>query len=165
MMLSYNTFGVVMLETSKTNGAVATLRQHGAADVSPEGPVMKPALAKALDLSAVGLSALCLAHCLALPALALALPLLGAWAKAEWAHLVFISLAVPIALLALIDGSTGRPVSWRLAGLAGTGLAHMMAGALAFPEPSWERPLTVVGGLLLASAHIANWRRRAGHAH
>lgn len=128
--------------------------------------LMKPAFAKTLDLSAVGLSALCLAHCLALPALALALPLLGSWARAEWVHVVFVSLAAPIAMLALMDWSSGRPVSWRLAVLAMVGLGLMFAGAFEVPRTSWERPLTVAGGLLLASAHIANWRRRhAGHGH
>ena len=127
---------------------------------------MKPAVARALDLSAVGLSALCLAHCLALPALALTLPLLGFWAHAEWVHVVFVSLAAPIAMLALIDWSNGRPASWRLAVLAMLGLGLMLAGALEAPRASWERPLTVAGGLLLASAHIANWRRRhTGHRH
>jgi hypothetical protein len=137
-----------------------------AAGAPSGGPTMKPTFAKALDLTAVGLSALCLVHCLALPVLALALPLLASWAHAEWVHVVFVSLAAPIALLALIDWSTGRPASWRLVGLAGAGLALMLAGALELPQGSWERPLTVAGGLLLASAHIANWRRRhAGHHH
>ena len=127
---------------------------------------MKPAIAKALDLSAVGLSALCLVHCLALPALALALPLLASWAHAEWVHVVFVSAAAPIALLALVDWSAARSTSWRHVGLAGAGLALMLAGALEFPQASWERPLTVAGGLLLAGAHVANWRRRhAGHHH
>lgn len=127
---------------------------------------MKSAFAKALDLSAVGLSALCLVHCLALPALALTLPLLASWARAEWVHVVFVGLAAPIALLALIDWRTGRPTSWRHFSLAGAGLALMLAGALELPQASWERPLTVAGGLLLASAHVANWRRRhAGHGH
>lgn len=143
-----------------------TPHHHHAADAPPGRPAMKPAFAKALDLSAVGLSALCLVHCLALPAMALALPLLASWARAEWVHVVFVSLAAPIALLALVDWSTGRPASWRLLGLAGTGLALMLAGALELPQAAWERPLTVAGGLLLASAHIANWRRRhAGHGH
>ena len=127
---------------------------------------MNPAIARALDLSAIGLSALCLVHCLALPVLALALPLLGSWAHAEWVHVVFVSLAAPIALLALMDWSMLKPSSWRLVALAAAGLGLMLAGALEVPVVSWERPLTVAGGLLLATAHLANWRRRhAGHGH
>jgi hypothetical protein len=119
---------------------------------------MKPVVARALDLSALGLSGLCLVHCLALPVLALALPLLGAWASAEWVHIVFVSLAAPIALIALVDWSTFRPSSWRLIGLAASGLGLMLAGALEIL--AWERPLTVAGALLVACAHVANWRRR-----
>lgn len=127
---------------------------------------MKPVVARALDLSAVGLSGLCMVHCLALPVLAVALPLLGAWANAEWVHVVFVSLAAPIALTALIEWPGLRPHSWRLVGLAAAGLGLMLAGAIEIPVAAWERPLTVAGGLPLASAHVANWRRRhADHHH
>jgi hypothetical protein len=36
----------------------------------------------------------------------------------------------------------------------------MISGALEFPTPGAERLLTVIGGLLLAAAHLANWRHR-----
>jgi hypothetical protein len=124
---------------------------------------MRSQLAKALDVSAVGLSALCLIHCLALPALSLLLPFLGLWAQAEWIHVAFIAAAAPIAVLALVDLRARKPHSWIILGIAASGLALMLAGAVEFPSASYERPLTVVGGLLLSGAHIANWRRR-GHA-
>lgn len=121
---------------------------------------MTPSVAKALDLSAVGLSGLCLAHCLALPALALLLPVLGTWAQAEWVHVAFVAVAAPVAALAFVDLRTRRPHAWPLAWMAAGGLALMVAGALGFPSENCERPLTVVGGLVLAGAHVANWRRR-----
>lgn len=121
---------------------------------------MTPTLARALDASAVGLSALCLVHCLALPALALLLPVLGLWAQAEWVHVAFVLVAAPVAALSFVDLSTRRPRSWRLATVAILGLALMIAGALEFPSAADERALTVVGGILLAGAHLANWRRR-----
>ncbi|WP_159088803.1 MerC family mercury resistance protein, partial [Xanthomonas fragariae] len=40
--------------------------------------------ASLLDSSSIALSGLCLLHCLALPLLAAALPLFGAWSQAEW---------------------------------------------------------------------------------
>jgi len=123
---------------------------------------MRSRLAKALDVSAVGLSALCLIHCLALPALSLLLPFLGLWAEAEWIHVAFIAVAAPIAILALVDLRARKPHSWTILGIAASGLALMLAGAVEFPSALYERPLTVLGGLLLASAHICNWRRR-GH--
>jgi hypothetical protein len=126
-------------------------------------PEMKMTLARAMDASAIGLSALCLVHCLALPALALALPFLGAWAHAEWVHVAFICAAAPIALTALVDWRTLRPHAWAFVALAALGLGLMLAGALEVPSAGWERPLTVIGGVILATAHILNWRRR--HAH
>ena len=121
---------------------------------------MNSTLAKTFDASAVGLSALCLVHCLALPAMALLLPVLGVWARAEWVHVAFVLMATPIAALTFFDFAAGRPRSWPLAIIAALGLGLMVAGALEVPGPTFERGLTVLGGALLASAHIANWRRR-----
>lgn len=59
------------------------------------------ATASALDTSAIALSSLCLLHCLALPLLAAALPLLGRWEQAEWVHVVFATAAVPLSGYAL----------------------------------------------------------------
>ena len=126
---------------------------------------MTPALAKALDASAVGLSALCLVHCLALPALVLLLPVLGFLTNAEWVHLALVLVAAPIAVLSFVDLSAGRPRSWPLMIVAILGLGLMVAGALGFPAPTFERALTLLGGALLAGAHITNWRRRHGEAH
>jgi len=125
---------------------------------------MTPSLAKTLDLSAVGLSALCLIHCLALPGLSLLLPVLGFWARAEWVHVAFVLVAAPVAILAFVDLKTLRPHAWPMLFAAAGGLGLMLAGAIEFPDPRLERPLTVVGGLLLAAAHGANWRRR-NHLH
>lgn len=125
---------------------------------------MTPNLAKALDASAVGLSALCLVHCLALPALALLLPVLGLWAQAEWVHVAFVLVAAPVAALAFVDLSTRRPRSWPLAIAALLGLTLMIAGALEIPAAVDERALTLLGGALLAGAHLANWRRRHNDA-
>jgi hypothetical protein len=124
---------------------------------------MRSQLAKALDVSAVGLSALCLIHCLALPALSLLLPVLGLWARAEWVHVAFIAAAAPVAILALVDLHARKPHSWTILGIAASGLALMLAGAIEFPSAFYERSFTVLGGLILSGAHIANWRRR-GHA-
>ena len=126
---------------------------------------MKTTVARALDASAISLSALCLVHCLALPTLALALPFVGAWAQAEWVHLALVCLAAPIALLALVDWRARRPRAWSSVALAALGLGFMLVGALEFPSVAWERPLTVIGGVLLATAHLLNWRRRHAEHH
>lgn len=109
------------------------------------------------DSFAIGLSGLCLAHCLALPLLVSLLPVAGAWAEAAWVHWLFVLLAAPVSLWTFLHPRTR---AWRLIGLAGAGLALLVAGAAGFPTDKLETPLSVAGGLLLASAHLLNWRRR-----
>lgn len=121
---------------------------------------MKSSQAALLDASAVALSSLCLLHCLALPLLAAALPLFGVWAEAEWVHLVFVAIALPMTGFALWRAEHRHPLpalAWLSAGI---GLALLTAGALALPSHAWETPLTVTGSLLLAGTHIWNARRR-----
>jgi hypothetical protein len=125
-------------------------------------PNSRRSIALSLDLSAVGLSFLCVLHCLALPALALVLPTLGAVADIEWLHLALLALAAPIALIAFVGPRAGGPRDrWMLA-LAVAGLALMLA---AIPARDWDRPLTLAGGATLALAHLANWRRRHALSH
>ena len=111
-----------------------------------------------MDGSAIGLSGLCLLHCLALPIAASLLPVLGPWTHAEWVHLLFVGLAAPVAAWALLRPAHGAqaPVPMVLAGIAGVLL--LLAGAFA-PE-SLETPITVAGSVTLAAAHVWNWRRR-----
>ncbi|MDL5368146.1 MerC family mercury resistance protein [Xanthomonas sp. NCPPB 2654] len=116
------------------------------------------------DASAVLLSGLCLLHCLALPLLAAALPLFGIWAQAEWVHGLFVMLALPLAGLALWRAQRQRPLPWPLWAMAALGLCGLLAGASGFPSAQAETPATVAGSLLLASAHLWNWRRN-GHRH
>jgi hypothetical protein len=119
------------------------------------------AFVRLLDASAVGLSGLCLAHCLALPVAAAFLPVLGTWAEAEWVHLAFLVAAVPISITAL-----ARSGGWRapvVLGLALIGIGLLMSGAL-FANEGAELAMTVAGGLALATAHTLNWRR-LGHRH
>jgi hypothetical protein len=116
---------------------------------------MKASTARWLDPAAVALSGLCLVHCLALPLASLALPFLGSWAEAEWVHVAVIVLAAPLAALAL--RGPGAPP---LLALAALGLACMLAAALGWPAERAELPLNTAGGVLVATAHALNWRRR-----
>jgi len=115
------------------------------------------AAANWMDPAAIVLSGLCLVHCLALPALSIALPLAGAWAEAEWVHLVVIALAAPLAALAL----RARAARGYLM-LALTGLGFMVVAAAAPVSTAGELVLNSAGGLLLATAHGLNLRRRHG---
>jgi len=117
---------------------------------------------RGLDGLAMSLSGLCLVHCLALPVLALSLPILGIFAEAEWVHWLLVGLAAPVSMLALLGASARR--SWGLVATALIGLCLLLAGAAGWPDHDWETALTVAGGLVLASAHWANWRRTR-HVH
>jgi hypothetical protein len=113
-----------------------------------------------LDHFAVGASLLCLIHCLALPILIAALPVLArALDLGEGFHLLILAAAIPTSAIALAGGHRRHgalvPV---FAGIAG--LILMAAGAIFVSRAAAETALTVAGSLLLAGAHIANWRLR-----
>lgn len=114
------------------------------------------------DSCAIGLSSLCLIHCLALPVAVSLLPIVGPWAEAEWVHWLFVAVAAPVSIWTFLHP---RARNWPLIALAGFGLALLVAGAAEFPSHELETPITVAGGLLLASAHLINWRRREPRCH
>ncbi|TYT26554.1 MerC domain-containing protein [Luteimonas viscosa] len=121
---------------------------------------MRMSPASLLDASAIGLSGLCLAHCLLLPVGAAMLPALAAAAEAEWLHLLFVAIALPLAMVALGRAHRRRPLPGALWLLAASGLAGLLAGAIGWPAHALETPSTIAGSLLLAAAHGWNWRRR-----
>jgi hypothetical protein len=118
-----------------------------------------PRRSPGLDIVAMGVSAICAVHCLALPLAASLLPLAGAWAEAEWVHWAFFAIAAPVSALAL--GRAGVPALPRL--LGATGVLLLLLGALELPSHSWSTLVTVTGAFLLAWAHIQNSLR--GHKH
>ncbi len=89
---------------------------------------MKSPSAALLDAGAVALSSLCLLHCLALPLLAAALPLFGTWAEAEWVHLLFVAIALPLTGYALWRAERRHPLPVLAWATAGAGLGLLLAG-------------------------------------
>ncbi len=114
-------------------------------------------LTRIVDRLAIGLSGLCLVHCLALPLATAALPALAtALPGHRWVHVAILATALPLAFLALHRGWR-RHRDTRPAVLGATGLLLLMVGI--FAGENWtETAVTVLGGLVLASAHVANWR-------
>ncbi|WP_162301897.1 MerC domain-containing protein [Croceibacterium ferulae] len=111
-----------------------------------------------LDGFALAASAACMVHCLALPLVLALLPVLsGTLVESEGFHLLVLILALPTSALGLwasrVPGGSMGPL---LAGAAGLGLLTLalLAGEAA------ERVITLAGSLLLAGAHVANWRAR-----
>lgn len=111
-----------------------------------------------IDFSAIALSSLCLIHCLALPLLAVVLPLAGLWAEAEWVHQLFVGLAVLASAGALVsDYRRGRGVGFALR--VAPGLALLVLGAFVEALHDYETALTVMGAIALAYAHGRRLRR------
>jgi len=115
---------------------------------------------KRADIAGCGLSALCLAHCLALPLLTSFAPMLGAAFEAEWVHWAFVAFALPVALVAFLR--SGVTQTARVMGAMG--LMLLIAGAAELPSHNLETPVSVTGALLLAGAHLVNVLR-PGHRH
>lgn len=110
------------------------------------------------DMAAVGLSSLCMVHCLALPLLAASLPVVGSWAQAEWVHWLFVGLAAPISLFAFARAVPfGLPLG--SIALAVLGISGLVAGVAGWPSHEAETLMTVMGSGFLAAAHVLNWRR------
>jgi len=118
---------------------------------------------RALDAAGVGLSTLCLVHCLALPVAAAAAPLAAQLAEAEWVHWAIVALAAPAAILAIAPSLALRPFPWAVPVFASLGLTGLVS-ALFVRTEMLETGLTTLGGVLLASAHILNWRHAHKHA-
>jgi hypothetical protein len=119
----------------------------------------KPA-SPALDAAGAALSSLCLIHCLALPLLALLMPAAAAAGGHSHGddlllHLLLVGIALPVSLVAFrrglrLHGRTG-PLMLGL-----SGFALMLAGA--FAHGVSVQALTLAGGLMVAGAHLFNWR-------
>ncbi len=117
------------------------------------------------ERAAMSASLLCLIHCLALPLIIAALPVLSSILTVpESFHVWVLAFAVPASGAALIAGRTQHGEVWPLA-LGALGLILLAIGAMVFGESAGETPITVAGSLLLAAAHIGNWRLRHEHSH
>lgn len=124
-------------------------------------PVNLPSLEDTVDPSrwdrfGVVLSALCMVHCLGLPALAILLPAL-ALPSSHAFHVGLLAFVAPIALIALAAGFR-RHRAWAPVTAGAFGLCLLiLAVAPGLPETA-EKGLTVAGGVVLVVAHLANTR-------
>lgn len=114
-----------------------------------------------LDTAAVILSGICMLHCLALPVVLTIFPIFNvALLDEQTFHLVMLVVILPVSLVALTIGC--RQHKDRLTIVFGaTGLSVLMFTAVFGHEAfgfTGERIITSIGGLILASAHIQNYR-------
>jgi hypothetical protein len=109
-----------------------------------------------LDRLAIGLSGLCLVHCIATTVLLAVLSAAGGILGAHWIHEVGLSLAMILGAFALGRGITEHGFMMPSA-VGGLGLG-VMAGALSMPHDGSEAALTIAGVLVLALGHDLNRR-------
>jgi hypothetical protein len=117
---------------------------------------MKPG-SDAYDRGAIGVSLLCMVHCLAMPLLALTFPLgiFATLAHNHW-HWLFLAAAAPVSLLAVwrTDAThrDGRVVAGVIFGLC------MLAVGIYVNGHNQQIILTLTGATSLFLAHLANLR-------
>lgn len=117
-----------------------------------------------MDATAIGLSGLCLAHCLLLPFAVAALPVLGQVAGNHLVHQVLILLAAPLSIWALHRTGGWKKPLVAASGVVGLGL--LAAAAFAPVVAAHETLISIVGAVFIAGAHYLNSRlHRVGHKH
>jgi hypothetical protein len=110
-----------------------------------------------LDWAAVGLSALCLVHCLALPFVVAGLPLLAQFSEGHL-HAQMLVVVLPLSVVALGLGFR-RHNSMRIVSAGTTGMLTLIIGATVAHSQLGlmaDRAFTVTGALVLAGAHYFN---------
>lgn len=107
-----------------------------------------------LDRVAIGLSGLCLVHCLATAVFLALVASAGGYLGAEWIHEIGLSLAMLLGAVALGRGIVDHGFMMPSAvGALGLGV---MAGALRLPHDGTEALFTMVGVAILALGHELN---------
>lgn len=111
------------------------------------------------DRAAVGGSVACMIHCIGLPVTVGLLPTLAPVLNAPEAfHVWMLVLTIPITALTLFRSWTLHTQSAPMY-LAFSGFALLAVG-LCMSTKTAEALTTVLGGLLIAAAHISNWQSR-----
>ncbi len=112
-----------------------------------------------LDKIAVGLSGLCLLHCLLLPFIVAFLPFLGQLDN-DHMHKELLLFVIPVSVIALTVGfrrhGQASVIFWGAFGLVilivGALIVHDLYGLMA------DRAMTVAGSFVLAFTHYRNFR-------
>ena len=107
-----------------------------------------------LDRYAIGLSGLCLVHCLATSFILAMVATAGGVLGAEWIHEVGLVMAMVMGALALGRGIFEHGYLLPSA-VGGLGLG-VMAGALTLPHDGSEAIYTMMGVVILALGHRLN---------
>jgi hypothetical protein len=116
---------------------------------------------KYMDTAAVVLSGVCMLHCLALPIALTILPIVNVTLLDESTfHLIMMVVILPISVIALSIGCRQHKDKLTLI-LGSIGLVILTTTAIFGHDLlglTGERIVTSIGGLILAAAHIQNYR-------
>lgn len=108
-----------------------------------------------LDRLAIGLSGICVVHCLATSVLLALLASAGSILGADWIHEIGLVLAMAMGFISLGRGILEHGFAMPSA-VGGLGLG-VMAGALTMPHNGTEALYTIVGVAILALGHRLNF--------
>ncbi|MEM1150399.1 MAG: MerC domain-containing protein [Pseudomonadota bacterium] len=112
-----------------------------------------------VDATGMGLSGLCIVHCLVLPVMLSTLPVLAPVAESELVHKALVVLVIPVCVIAFLNSKPGRErIVFGL--FAALGAALLVVGAFVEAFEDYETPLTVAGALLLVCGHAFRWLSR-----
>lgn len=115
-----------------------------------------------IDYTGVAVSTLCLVHCIMLPAIVTALPVMGVFANNEHIHKALVFVALFPAIYAF-SGLFERKATASMRGLALFGITALLAGAFVEALHDMETVLTLIGALSLGAAHISKVFLRHSH--
>lgn len=104
------------------------------------------------DGAAIALSTACVAHCVILPVIAISSPMLAAVAQAEWLHSIMTLLALVASASVVVFSPSARVPVFLVP--AGSGVVLITSALFAERIGFAETLPTVIGGGLIASAHI-----------
>jgi hypothetical protein len=116
----------------------------------------RAALTGTLDRLAIGLSALCVVHCVATVFLLTLLASAGGMLLHPAVHEVGLGLAIALGMFALVRGAVEHGYTLPAA-VGGLGLG-VMTGALSVPHGPEETVYTMLGVAILALGHDLNRR-------
>ena len=106
------------------------------------------------DRIATALSLVCVGHCIAVPVIAVSLPLAASMAEAEWVHWLLIPLSVLASGTVIVQAHDARRLGFLLPAL--TGMALLVFALFAESYGMGETAPVVTGGIVIAAAHL--WR-------
>jgi carbon starvation protein CstA len=122
---------------------------------------------KKMDQAAIGVSMLCILHCIFLPLMLILVPVVWLQVLAdESVHKFLVCIAFIISLVALSIGCK-RHKGWHVLVLGITGFACLIFAVLFGHDvlgENMERIMTVVGSCLVIACHIRNYRLCANTA-